>query len=76
MVALVLVTGGLVGHALRPLSLPLRVVWTITGLATIAPLHTTSLGYWLEGGVALLGVVLVALAFAGPALTKRAEAGR
>ncbi|SMC98156.1 TRAP transporter fused permease subunit [Rhizobium sp. RU36D] len=75
-VALVLVTGGLVGHALRPLSLPLRVVWTITGLATIAPLHTTELGYWLEGGIALLGLVLVVMAFAGPVLMKRTEAGR
>lgn len=75
-VALVLVTGGLVGHAVRPLSLPLRVVWTITGLATIAPLHTTELGYWLEGGIALFGLVLVILAFAGPQLMKRAGAGR
>lgn len=58
-VALVLVTGGLVGHALRPLGFPTRLVWTMLGLMMILPLH--EFGNWgLEYGVSAVGVFVLA----------------
>lgn len=63
--ALVLVTGGLVGHALRPLGPVTRIGWTILGLAMIAPIH--ELGGWtLEYVVSAAGLALLLYyAFAG-----------
>ncbi len=56
--ALVLVTGGLVGHALRPLGWATRIVWTLLGLAMIAPIH--ELGGWtLEYAVSAFGFALL-----------------
>jgi TRAP transporter 4TM/12TM fusion protein len=54
--ALILVTGGLVGHALKPLNPVLRFAWLSIGLLVIAPLADIG-GDWLEYGVSLIGLV-------------------
>jgi TRAP transporter 4TM/12TM fusion protein len=57
-VALVLVTGGIVGYVKRPLGVPARIVWTLVGLAMIAPL--TEIGsYALELGVSGFGFAML-----------------
>lgn len=56
--ALVLVTGGLVGHSLKPLHPVLRFVWLSIGLLVIAPLTEIG-GDWLEYGISLIGLVLL-----------------
>jgi TRAP transporter 4TM/12TM fusion protein len=60
--ALVLVTGGLVGHALKPLGLAARVSWTALGLAMIAPIHEFG-GWTVEYAVTAAGILLL-LAYA------------
>lgn len=67
--ALVLVTGGLVGHALRPLGLATRIGWTLLGVAMIAPIHEIG-GWSLEYGVSAAGLALLAFF----AATARGEA--
>ncbi|MGE6740612.1 TRAP transporter permease [Allorhizobium pseudoryzae] len=56
--ALVLVTGGLVGHSLKPLGPALRCAWLSIGLLVIAPLAEIG-GDWLEYGISLIGLVLL-----------------
>jgi TRAP transporter 4TM/12TM fusion protein len=61
-VALFLVTGGLVGHASRPLGPLSRLVWTAVGIAMIAPLqqYSHALAYTVSGfGLAMLAAHLV-----------------
>jgi len=59
LIALGLIAAGIVGHAKRPLSLPLRAAVTALGLATIAPLDTLS-SVHVEYGVSVLGLAAVA----------------
>ncbi|MBY6089864.1 TRAP transporter permease [Maritimibacter alkaliphilus] len=59
--AMVLVTGAIVGHARQPLSLGMRGVWALAGLAMMAPLHEMA-GWGLEYAVSALGLGLVAFA--------------
>lgn len=68
-VALVLVTGGLVGHGLKPLHPLLRLVWLVIGLLVIAPLNeigTDMLEYVVSG----FGFVLLLLSVV-PIKTRR-----
>lgn len=62
LMALVLVTGGLVGHSHRPLNPLLRVVWTVVGLLVIMPLAEFG-GHTLEYSVSAFGLVLLVLSF-------------
>ena len=57
-VALVLVTGGIVGYVHRPLGMPVRMVWTVLGLAMIAPLDQFG-SFAFELAVSALGLALV-----------------
>ncbi|WP_377298293.1 TRAP transporter permease [Rhizobium sp. SGZ-381] len=57
-VAVVLVTGGLVGHGLKPLSPLLRLVWLGAGLLVIAPLNEIG-GDILEYGMSAIGLLLL-----------------
>jgi TRAP transporter 4TM/12TM fusion protein len=57
-VALVLVTGGILGYALAPLSPLMRFVWAVIGLATIAPLDQLA-SPLVEYTVSAVGVVLI-----------------
>ncbi|SDG02093.1 TRAP transporter permease [Alloyangia pacifica] len=59
LVALVLVAGGVIGHALRPLQGVMRLLWAGTGLATIAPLNALA-GHAVEWGVSAFGLLLLA----------------
>lgn len=59
---LVLVTGGLVGHRLRPLNTLLRVVWAVVGLLVNMPLAEFG-GHTLEYAVSAFGLVLLVLSF-------------
>ncbi len=58
LMALVLVTGGLVGHALRPLNPLVRLLWAVVGLLVIMPLagagrtHAGICSQRIGGGVA------------------------
>lgn len=63
LMALVLVTGGLVGHSLRPLNPLLRVVWAVVGLLVIMPLAEFG-GHTLEYAVSAFGLVLLVVSFA------------
>jgi TRAP transporter 4TM/12TM fusion protein len=63
LMALVLVTGGLVGHAIRPLNPVLRVVWAVVGLLVIMPLAELG-GHTLEYTVSAVGAVLLMLSLA------------
>lgn len=65
LVALVLVTGGLVGHSMRPLSLPLRITWLVIGLLVIAPLAEFG-GDPLEYAVSAIGAALLVLSAFAP----------
>ena len=58
LIALGLIAAGIVGHAKRPLSLPLRAGVTALGLATIAPLDTL-FSVHVEYGVSVLGLAAV-----------------
>lgn len=60
LMALVLVTGGLVGHALRPLHPVLRAFWLVVGVLVIMPLSQLG-GQTLEYSVSALGLVLLGL---------------
>jgi len=62
LMALVLVTGGLVGHALRPLHPVLRAFWLVGGVLVIMPLSQLG-GQTLEYSVSALGLVLLVLSF-------------
>lgn len=62
-VALFLVTGGLVGYAAKPLGPAMRLVWTLVGLAMIAPLDTLG-SYALELAVSALGLAILVVSFA------------
>lgn len=57
-VALVLVTGGIVGYVQRRLSLHVRVVWVVLGLAMIAPLDEFG-SFAFELAVSAFGLLLV-----------------
>lgn len=63
LMALVLVTGGLVGHSVRPLKPLLRVAWAVVGLLVIMPLAEFG-GHTLEYAVSGFGAVLLVLSFA------------
>jgi hypothetical protein len=64
-VALFLVTGGIVGHALKPLGLASRLASIVVGLLMIAPLDKIG-SYALELGVSAFGLImLVAFVAAG-----------
>ncbi|HWK68973.1 MAG TPA: TRAP transporter fused permease subunit [Rhizobiaceae bacterium] len=67
-VALVLVTGGIVGHARAPLGGAARLLWTVLGLAMIAPLDQVW-NYGFELAVSALGfvVLLASLLMSPPA---------
>ncbi len=73
MVALVLVTGGLVGHGLKPLHPPLRFVWLATGLLVIAPLNEIGSDA-LEYAVSAIGLVLLMLSLLPTRGTKAVRA--
>ena len=62
LMALVLVTGGLVGHALRPLHPVLRAFWLVVGVLVIMPLSQLG-GLTLEYSVSALGLALLVLPF-------------
>ncbi len=80
--ALVLVTGGIVGHALRPLGGAMRVAWGGLGFAMIAPLHEVApmaVEYALSAtGIAVLAVSALISRRAAPRATAAvpAEPGR
>nr|WP_281381417.1 TRAP transporter fused permease subunit [Microvirga lupini] len=57
-VALVLVTGGILGYALAPLVPLMRFVWTVIGFATIAPLDQLA-SPLVEFAVSAVGVVFI-----------------
>jgi TRAP transporter 4TM/12TM fusion protein len=57
-VALVLVTGGILGYALAPLGPLMRFVWTVIGFATIAPLDQLA-SPLVEYAVSAVGVVFI-----------------
>jgi TRAP transporter 4TM/12TM fusion protein len=57
-VALVLVTGGIVGYVKWPLGIPTRIVWTVVGLAMIAPLDQVG-SFALELAVSAFGLVML-----------------
>lgn len=65
-VALFLITGGLVGHATRPLGPASRLAWTVVGVLMIAPLDQF-VPHAVELGLSAAGLVmLLAFLFLGP----------
>ena len=58
--ALVLVTGGIVGHARAPLGPGMRALWAAGGLAMIAPLHELA-GMNVEYAASAAGLALLAV---------------
>lgn len=69
--ALVLVTGGIVGHALRPLGAGMRALWAGLGFAMIAPLHEFG-PMAAEYAASAAGIAALA---ASLLLSRRAEGG-
>ncbi|MEO4041547.1 TRAP transporter fused permease subunit [Hoeflea sp. CAU 1731] len=60
--ALLLVCGGMVGHALTPLRWPIRALWIVVGLLIIAPLRQIGPAF-LEFSVSGLGLAILAIYF-------------
>lgn len=60
--AMVLVTGGIVGHSIKPLPSVLRAIWLCVGLLVIAPLAEVG-GDALEYGISAIGLLLLIISF-------------
>jgi TRAP-type uncharacterized transport system fused permease subunit len=60
LIAIPLITGALVGHALGPLTLPARMLWVVTGLIILIPVTALgALALWIEIAGFVAGAALL-----------------